>query len=64
MWRDDSSGTYFIVPGQFKNMPKVRALFYSPNAIKWLQNVRDNPQDQFRHRLKAAKEKKKVSQSG
>mgnify|MGYP005995338779 CR=1 FL=1 len=57
IWLDDSSDCYYIVPGQFKNMPKLRALFYSHNAIKWLQNVRDNPRDQFKHRLQAAKAK-------
>ena len=62
IWQD-SDGIYYIVPGQFKNMSKIRSLFYSSNAISWLKNIRDHPQEQYRHRIKALKEKKQQKSS-
>merc|ERR1712232_145789 len=44
-------------------MSKIRSLFYSSNAISWLKNIRDHPQEQYRHRIKALKEKKQQKSS-
>jgi len=49
--RKDEHGVYLIEYGQFKNMPKLRSLFYSSPAISWLQTIRDSPEEQYRHRI-------------
>jgi len=50
LWKNSSDNCYYITPGQFKNMPLIRSLFYTRSAINWLKSIQADPSLQYRHR--------------